>query len=187
VSAVSTCSRGPAAPTIWLEAVRRIPAYHELLSASYRLRIRTTRRTAGLIAARAANPSAFVQCLRLSGVVCARSNFARTIFCGAAAGCLCRPRRAISVTSGRDDFQNGTTQPRLRRCGSRLSRLMLFVFHQFREAAIAHADAIIADGCRLAHVGCELFGWCGHARIMAHHTTYRNDMLALVPTTASAR
>jgi hypothetical protein len=31
-----------------------------------------------------------------------------------------------------------------------------------------------------------LFGWCGHARIMAHYTTYRNDMLALVPTTASA-
>ena len=57
-----------------------MPAYHELFSASYRLRIRTTRRTAGDIAARAANPSAFVQCLRFSGVVCAKSNFART--CG---------------------------------------------------------------------------------------------------------
>jgi hypothetical protein len=31
-----------------------------------------------------------------------------------------------------------------------------------------------------------LFCWCGHARIMAHHTTHRNNMLALVPTTASA-
>jgi hypothetical protein len=32
-----------------------------------------------------------------------------------------------------------------------------------------------------------LFCGCGHARIMAHHTAHRNNMLALVPTTASAR
>ena len=52
------------------------------------------------------------------------------------------------------------------RCNSSLVRKVLFVLDQLGQAAARNADAIIADGLCLRQFGLQLFGWCGHARMI---------------------
>ena len=71
-SAVSICNRGPV-PTQSLARVNEIPRAYELLAISYRERLRSVRRTSGLLAALAESPSAAAQWRTLSIVVVAAS------------------------------------------------------------------------------------------------------------------
>ena len=70
------------------------------------------------------------------------------------------------MTSGWDDAENHGFQCTDRAGDSLFAGKVLFVLNQLGQTAARDCNAIIADACGLRHFEFELFGRCGHARMI---------------------